>query len=105
MSSFLSRNGDHCIRTKKFTAWSIEKQDSTHVSFCPFQYARWTGQSRERGVRVSRAWRAGVAHQGETVDGVAHVMDLAPTFLELAGAKSIISSNHPGDNIEYNSGI
>ena len=28
----------------------------------------------------------GVAHQGETVDGVAHVMDLAPTFLELAGA-------------------
>jgi len=29
---------------------------------------------------------AGVAHQGETVDGVAHVMDLAPTILELAGA-------------------
>ena len=28
----------------------------------------------------------GVAHQGETVDCVAHVMDLAPTFLELAGA-------------------
>jgi len=28
----------------------------------------------------------GVAHQNETVDGVAHVMDLAPTFLELAGA-------------------
>jgi arylsulfatase A-like enzyme len=27
----------------------------------------------------------GVAHQNETVDGVAHVMDLAPTFLELAG--------------------
>lgn len=27
----------------------------------------------------------GVAHQGETVDGVAHVMDLAPTFFELAG--------------------
>jgi arylsulfatase len=28
----------------------------------------------------------GVAHQDEAVDGVAHVMDLAPTFLELAGA-------------------
>jgi arylsulfatase len=28
----------------------------------------------------------GVAHQGETVNGVAHVMDLTPTFLELAGA-------------------
>jgi len=28
----------------------------------------------------------GVAYQGETVDSVAHVMDLAPTFLELAGA-------------------
>ena len=28
----------------------------------------------------------GVAHQGETVDSVAHVMDLAPTFLDLAGA-------------------
>jgi len=28
----------------------------------------------------------GVVHQGETVDCVAHVMDLAPTFLELAGA-------------------
>jgi arylsulfatase len=27
----------------------------------------------------------GVAYQGETVDGVAHVMDLAPTFLQLAG--------------------
>ncbi len=27
----------------------------------------------------------GVTHQGETVNGVAHVMDLAPTFLELAG--------------------
>ena len=27
----------------------------------------------------------GVAYQGEIVDGVAHVMDLAPTFLELAG--------------------
>jgi arylsulfatase len=29
---------------------------------------------------------AGVAHQGEIVNGLAHVMDLAPTFLELAGA-------------------
>ena len=28
----------------------------------------------------------GVAHQGEIVNGLAHVMDLAPTFLELAGA-------------------
>ncbi len=28
----------------------------------------------------------GVAYQSEPVDGVAHVMDLAPTFLELAGA-------------------
>jgi len=28
----------------------------------------------------------GVAHQGGIVDGVVHVMDLAPTFLELAGA-------------------
>jgi arylsulfatase A-like enzyme len=27
----------------------------------------------------------GVAYQGETVKGVAHVMDLAPTFLQLAG--------------------
>lgn len=28
----------------------------------------------------------GVAYQGESVDSVAHVMDFAPTFLELAGA-------------------
>jgi len=29
----------------------------------------------------------GVAYQGEVVDSVAHVMDMAPTFLELAGTK------------------
>ena len=41
---------------------------------------------------------AGVAHQGETVHSVAHVMDLGPTFLDFAGAS--YPATHKGKPVE-----
>ena len=40
----------------------------------------------------------GVSYQGEVADSVAHVMDMTPTFLELAGAK--YPATHNGRPVE-----
>jgi arylsulfatase len=44
----------------------------------------------------------GVAYQGEIVDRMAHVMDIAPTFLELAGAT--YPATHNGQPVEQQRG-
>jgi arylsulfatase A-like enzyme len=60
-------------------AWAL-------TSSTPFRSTKLTGY--EGGIRTPLIahWPAGIAERGQIVNDVGHVIDLMPTFLELAGA-------------------